>query len=183
MHSPTPRKTFLVVGSLLDQFIDDVVSFVDVLKRSIPETPNGGVIFFSGDVIVSLIQKFLRTPKAARAVHSRIDRRMIVQVLAVVNRGTLDFIDGFVDLVDGVLFLLVHVMSGNQVLQMCASVPQISKCVQVCWMPSRFVSKAQGSANGDNKHEQGAVSCKFHGFLEAFRQNELHSVFSPSAQV
>jgi len=76
------RTLFLVVGSLLDQFIDDVMGFVDVIKSAIPKTPNGGIIFFSGDVIVSLIQEFLRTTKAARGVHSRIDRRMIVQVLA-----------------------------------------------------------------------------------------------------
>ena len=159
-----------------------MVSFVDVLKRAIPETPNGGVIFFSGDVIVRLIQKFLRTPKAARAVHSRIDRRMIVQFLPLsIAARLISSMALSISLM--VLFLLVHVMSGSQVFQMCASVPQISKCVQVCRMPSRFVSKAQGSANGDNKHEQGAVSCKFHGFLEAFRQNELHSVFNPSAQV
>ena len=112
-NRPNARKLFLVVGSLLDQFIDDVVGFVDVKKSAIAKTPNGGVIFFSGDVIVSLVQKFLRTTESARAVHSRIDRRMIAQVLAVVNRGTLDFVDSFVDLVYGVLLLLVHVMRGS----------------------------------------------------------------------
>ncbi|HXW91837.1 MAG TPA: hypothetical protein VEK33_14905, partial [Terriglobales bacterium] len=144
--------------------IDDVVGFVDVMKSAIPETPNRGVIFFSGDVIVSLIQEFLGTTEAARAVQSRINRWMIVQVLAVVNRSTLNFVDGFVDLVDGVLFLFVHVMSGSQALQMCAGVPQVGKRVQVCRMPSRFVSKAQDGAGGNNKHEQGAMSCSSHSF-------------------
>jgi hypothetical protein len=47
---------------------------------------------------------------------------MIVQILAVVDRGQLDFCDGLVDLVDRMLFFLVHVMSGSQVLQMSAGV-------------------------------------------------------------
>jgi hypothetical protein len=161
---PNARKLWLVVGSLLDQFIDDVMGFVDVIKGAIPKTPNGGIIFFSGDVIVSLIQEFLRTTEAARAVHSRVDRRMIVQVLAVVNRGTFDFVDGFVDLVDGVLLLFVHVMSSSQVLQMCACMPQIGQGVQVGGMPSRFVSNAQDDAYSNNKHEQGAVSRSSHSF-------------------
>jgi hypothetical protein len=153
-----------VVRSLLDQFIDDVVGFVDVRKGTIPKTPHGGVIFFSGDVVVSLIQQLLRTTEAASAVHSGIDRRMIVQVLAVINRGTLNFVDGFVDLVYGVLLLLVHVMRDSRVVQMCAGVTQIGKRVQVRRMPSRFVGNAQDGADGNNKQEQGAVSCGSHSF-------------------
>ncbi|HXW90488.1 MAG TPA: hypothetical protein VEK33_08065, partial [Terriglobales bacterium] len=66
-NAPGAFLISLLVGSLLDQFIDDVVGFVDVMKSAIPETPNRGVIFFSGDVIVSLIQEFLGTTEAARA--------------------------------------------------------------------------------------------------------------------
>jgi hypothetical protein len=152
------------VGSLLDQFIDDVVGFVDVMKSAIPETPNGRVIFFSGDVIASLIQEFLRTTEAARAIHPQVDPRMIAQVLAVVNCGTLNFVNSFVDLVDGVLFLLIHVMSGRRVLQMRAGVPQIGKRMQICRVSSRFVSQAQDGADANNKHEQGAMSCGSHSF-------------------
>jgi hypothetical protein len=141
-----------------------VVGFVDVMKSAIPETLNGRVIFFPGNVIVGLIQELLRTTEAARAIHSRINRRMIIQVLAVVNRGTLDFVDGFVDLVDGVLFLFVHVMGGSHIFQMGTGVPQIGKRVQVCRMPPRFVSEAQGGADRNNEHEQSAMSYSSHSF-------------------
>jgi len=80
--------------------------FVDVMKGAIPKTPHGRVIFFPGDVIVSFIQQLLRAVKAAGASHLCVDRRMIVQILAVVNRSPLNFVDGFVDLVNGVLFIL-----------------------------------------------------------------------------
>jgi len=72
-----------------------------------------------------------------------------------------------------VLFFFVHVMGGSQVLQMSAGVAQIGKGMQVCGMPSRFVGEGQCSGDSNKKDKQGAVSCNSHGFLEAFRQNEL----------
>ena len=45
-------------------------------------------------------------------------------------------------------------MSGSRPPQMRAGVPQIGKRVQVCRMPSRFVSQAQDGADDNNKHEQ-----------------------------
>jgi hypothetical protein len=167
------NRGFLVVGGLHDQMIDDAMRFVDVLQSAIPQTAHGRVIFFPCDVIVSFIQQLQRAVVAAGAVHSGIDRRMIAQVFAVVDGSALDFVDGSVNFCNGVLFFFVHVMSGSQVLQVSARVAQIRERVQVCRMPSRFVGKAQGGADSDNKHKQGAMACDFHGFLEAFRQNEL----------
>jgi hypothetical protein len=153
--------------------IDDAVRFVDVLQSAIAQTAHGRVIFFPCDVIVSFIQQFQRAVVAAGAVHSGIDWRMIVQTLAVVDGSALDFVNGSVNLRNGVLFFPVHVMSGSQVLQVSARVPQVGKRVQISRMPSRFVGKAQSGAESNKKHKQGAMACDFHGFLEAFRQNEL----------
>ena len=133
--------------------IDDAMSFIDVVQGSITKTAYGRVIFFSGNVIVSFIQKFHGAVEAAGPVHMRIDRRVIVQVLAVVNRGPLDFVDGFVDLVNGVFLFFIHVMSGGWVFQMSACVTEIGECVQVSGMSSRFVGKSSGGAKCDKKHE------------------------------
>jgi hypothetical protein len=43
--------------------------------------------------------------QAARPIHVRIDFLVMVYVLAVVNRGVLDFINGVVNFVNGFLFL------------------------------------------------------------------------------
>jgi len=115
-------KQLLVVGSLHDQVIDDAVGFVDVMDRAITQTAHGRIVFFPGDVIVGFVQQFQGAMKAAGAVHSHIDRRMIVQVLAVVNCSPPNFVDGFVNLFNGVLFFFIHVMSGGRVLQMSARV-------------------------------------------------------------
>jgi hypothetical protein len=142
-----------VVGSLNDQMIDDAMGFVDVVQRSVAKTAHGRVIFFPGNVIVSFIQKFHGAVTAAGSVHVRIDRRMIVQVLAVVNRCPLDFVDGFVDLVDGVFFFFIHVMSGRQVFEMSASVAEIGERVQVSRMPSGFVGECECGTESDHKHD------------------------------
>ncbi len=143
----------LVVGSLNDQVIDDVMRFVDVVQRAIPKTSHRWIVFFSCDVIVGLIQQLLGAMKTASASHPRIDWRVVIQILAVVDRSPLNFVDGFVDLVDGVLFLFVHVIGGSQVLQMSAGMPQIGQRVQIGRMPSRFLGNAQRGASGKNKHE------------------------------
>jgi len=133
--------------------IDDAMRFVDVMKGAVPKPTYGWIIFFAGDVIVSFIQQFHRAVKAAGAIHASIDRRMIVQILAVVNRSPLDFLDGFVNLINRVLFFLVHVMGGSQVFQMRARVPQIGQGVQVCRMPSRFVGKAGSGAESYKRQD------------------------------
>jgi hypothetical protein len=71
---------FLVIGGLNDPVIDDAVRFVDVLQSAIPQTAHGRIVFLACDVIVSFIQQFQRAVVAAGAVHSGIDRRMIVQI-------------------------------------------------------------------------------------------------------
>jgi hypothetical protein len=133
--------------------IDDVVRFVDVMQGAIAQSSHRRIIFFARDVIVGPIQQFLRAVKATGAIHSCIDRRMIVQILSVIDRSSLDFVDGFVDLFNGVLLFLVHVMGGSQVFQVSAGMPQIGERVQICRMPPWLVGKAHGSADRNKKHE------------------------------
>jgi hypothetical protein len=121
--------------------IDDVMGFVDVVQGTVAKAAYSRIVFFAGDVIVRFIEQFHRAMKTAGAVHAGIDRRVIVQILAVVNRGVLDFFDGLINLINGVLFFFVHVMSGSQVLQMGTRVAQVGERVQICGMHSRFFSK------------------------------------------
>jgi hypothetical protein len=144
--------------------IDDAVGFVNVMKRAISQTAHGRVIFFPSDVIVGSIQQFHRAVIAAGAIHSCIDRRVIVQVLAVIDRSPLDFVDGVVNFFDSVLLFSIHVVRGRKVFQVSAGVAQVRERVQVSRMPSRFVGEGQRGANCNEKHEHGTVSHSSHGF-------------------
>ncbi len=108
--------------------------------------------------------------KTAGAIQVRIDLRMVVQILAVIDGGVLDFADGFVDFFDGVLLFVVHVLGCGELAQMGAGMAQVSESVQIGGMPSGFVGEGQGSAKSDHKHEYGTMACGFHSLLGAFRQ-------------
>src|SRR5580693_3073418 len=136
------RRTFLPV-ILNDQVIDDAVGFVDMVDGAIAQPADGWIIFFAGNIVMRFVEQLLCPVKAASAVHVRVDRRMVFQVLAVINRGVLDFPNGLIDLVDGVLFFAVHMAGVSRVSQVGARVPQVGERMQVGRMPSRFVSKSQ----------------------------------------
>jgi len=158
-------ETPLVVGRLHNQMIDHAVRFVDVVQGAVAQAAHRGIVLLAGNVIVRLIQQFERAVKTAGPVHVFVDRRVIVQVLAVVNRGPFDFVDGAVNLVDGALFLFVHVIGGGGVVEMSAGVAQVGQGMQVSGMPSRFVGEGGSGAESDNKYDYGAMSYSFHELL------------------
>jgi len=150
---------------LHDQVIDDAVRFVDVVEGAVAQAAHRGIIFFAGDIIVRLVEQFQSTVIAASASYVRIDRRMVIQILAIVNRRVLDLSDGFVDLLHGVIFFSIHAAGPSYGLQMSAGVAQVGKRVQVCRMPPRFIGKGQRGAGGNKEQEYGAISCSFHDLL------------------
>jgi hypothetical protein len=118
------------------------MGFVDVMQGAISQAADVRIVLFPGDVIVSFIQQLHGAMESANPIQARIDRRVSVEILAVVDGGALDFVYGFVDFADGVLFFLIHVMGRRHALQVSAGGPQIGKGVQVCGMDSRFLGDA-----------------------------------------
>jgi len=150
---------------LLDDVTDDAVRLVDVVDGAIAQAADGRIVFFASDIIVRLVEQFQRAMKAAPAIHVGIDRRMVFQVLAIINGGALDFPNGFVNLIDSVLFLPVLVCGVGPLAQVSARVPQVGERMQVGRMRSRFISESRGSADSDKEHEYGKKSYSFHSLL------------------
>jgi len=163
--APTRARHILVAGSLHDQVIDNAVRFVDMAEGAIAQTAYGRIIFFAGDIIVRLVEQFQGAVIAASVSHVRIDRRMVIQILAIINRSALDLSDGSIDLGDGVILLSIHPAGPCPALQMSASVAQVGERVQVCRMPPRFIGEGQRGAGSNKEQEYGAMSCSFHGLL------------------
>jgi hypothetical protein len=145
--------------------IDDAVGLVDVVDRAIAQTPDGRIIFFTGNIVVRFVEQFKGAVKAAAAVHVGVDWRVVIEVLAVVNCGVLDFADGLVDLFDGVLFFAVHVLGRRELAEVSARVAQVGEGVQIGRMASGFVAEGQSGADRDKKYEYGAMSYSFHSLL------------------
>ena len=105
-----------------DRLIDFVDSAVDVTKSALLQALGRAVVFLMGDVLVGLFQELLGAVQAAGMVEAGIYRRMIVQVFAVIDGSLLDFIDGLIDGVNG-LFFLVTEFAAIMMFQMGARGP------------------------------------------------------------
>jgi len=130
---------------LRDQAFDDVMGFVDMAEGAIAQTAHRRIVFFAGNIIVRLVEQFQGAAIAASVPNARIDRRMVIQILAIVNRSALDLSDGFVDLFDGVILFSIHPAGPCPAFQMSARMAQVGERVQVCRMPPRFIGEGEGS--------------------------------------
>ncbi len=151
---------------LLDQAFDDVVRFIDVLQGATTQPVGKTVIFLFRDVVMCPIEQFERFAIAAPAVNVRINRRMVIQILAIIDRSALDLVDCFVDLGDGVIFFPIHPAGPCPALQMSARVAKIGEGMQVGRMPSGFVGKGQCGANRHKKCDYDTISRSLHSLLE-----------------
>ena len=120
----------------VDGFFYVVMRPVDVLDGTCLQALGKGVVFFFADVMVRLVQQLEGAVQTARPRKAGVNRRMIVDVLAVVDGGFLDFVDGLVDFVDGFLFLVFQ-FAATRTLEMRARVTQIRERVQIRGMVAR----------------------------------------------
>src|SRR5271165_816593 len=97
---------------------------INMTKRALLKTQRKRVFLFMRDVLVSLLKKLFGAVQPPGVLHSGVHRRVIVQVLAIINRSFLDFIDPLVNLVNG-FFLLFAKRPTILVLQMSAGGAQV----------------------------------------------------------
>jgi hypothetical protein len=148
----------VLVGSLDNQVLDNVVRLIDMSQRAAAQSMSIPVIFFFLDVAMRTVKKFERSPISACVSKMRIHRWVVVQVLPVVDRSTLDFSNGLVDLRDGMFLLPIHPLGGRHAFQVGASMAQVGERVQIGRMSSRFVCKGQRGAERNQECEYGTMS-------------------------
>ena len=90
----------------MNGFFNVTVRLINVTQSALLQSLGGGIVFFTRYVIVSLIDEVQRLVQTPAPIQVCVHGSMVVQILAVIDRGLLDFIDRVVDFVDGVLFLL-----------------------------------------------------------------------------
>jgi len=87
---------------------DVMMGPVDVFEGAPLQALREPVVLLFSYVVMGLVDQLEGAAKAAVPIHMGIDRRMIVEVLAVVDGSPLDFVDGFIDFVNGFPFLLAE---------------------------------------------------------------------------
>jgi len=74
-----------------DCFVDLMDRPVYVSKRTLLQTLGKPIIFFVGNVLMSLLQELAGAVQPARVIQPGIHRRVVVQILAIVDGSLLDF--------------------------------------------------------------------------------------------
>jgi hypothetical protein len=148
------------------QALDDVVRAVNVLQGAMTQAVRENVVLFLGEVAMRFIEKFEGAMITAGATEVRVDGRMVIQILAVVDGSTLDFGDGLVDLDDGVFFFAVHMARVRLVREMSARVAKVGESMEVGGMMPWFVGKAECGKQCQAECDNGAMSCDLHNLLE-----------------
>jgi hypothetical protein len=81
--------------------LGSVQRFVDVHDGAITQATSERIVLFAGHVAVNLAQQLDGLVEAARTVVAYLHRRMVMDVLAVVDGRLLDLTDRLVDFGDG----------------------------------------------------------------------------------
>jgi len=89
-----------------DRVVDRVDSPVYVAEGTLLQALGKAVVFFMSDVLMSLLQELLGAVQASNMVQPSVNRRMVVQVFAVVDGRLLDFGNRVVDGMNGFFLLM-----------------------------------------------------------------------------
>jgi acetylglutamate synthase len=117
---------------LRNQMVDNPMRFINVLERSPPQSMRKPIIFPFRDVMMRPVKQFQRFVIPPSPIHMLINRRMVIQILAIIDRRMLDLCNGLVDFADRTLLFPVHPVTWSHALQMSACVAQIGEGVQIC---------------------------------------------------
>jgi hypothetical protein len=113
-----------------DCFVHVTVGAVNMPNHAVTQSARFGIIFFFLEIVMSLVEKLAGIMQASDPGIVRVNRRAVRNVFAVVECGTLDFVDGVVDFFyGGALFSMQRASVGA--LQVCPRIPQVGKSVQV----------------------------------------------------
>jgi hypothetical protein len=85
-----------------------VHGLVNVTDSAVTQAAGHWVILFAGHVVVDLVKELERLVQASRTIVRALHRRVVVDVLAVVDRRLLDLADRLVDLRDRDVLLATH---------------------------------------------------------------------------
>jgi hypothetical protein len=135
----------------MHDMFDRMMGLVNMTKRALLQAPGVWVIFLLRHIMMGFIQQLERLANATPAGHMQIDADVVMDILAVIDGGTLDLVNGVVNFVDGMLFFVVNAVIRANFIQVGAGIPQIGECVQVVGMTSWIIRRRYQRHRGQEK--------------------------------
>jgi hypothetical protein len=145
-------------------FVDVVMRTIDVLENASLEAAGFGIVFFLRYIVMGLVQEVAGLVQVSAPGQVRVDRFVLVDVFAIVDRGFLDFIDGVIDFFDGLTLFDVNRAAVGTMLEMGPRVPQIGESVDVRRMTTLRVDILGGQREKKSKSRghQGKTGQSLH---------------------
>jgi hypothetical protein len=146
-----------------DGFVHVMMRAINVRNHAVSQAARFGIIFFLLDIVVSVVQKLAGIMQTSDPGLVRINGRALFDILAVVECGALDFVNGMVNFFNGgVLFGMQSATVGP--LQMRARIAQIGKRAQVGWMLALCVDvlRCEREQEGDRRSDHSNSSKSSH---------------------
>ena len=84
-----------------DRFVHVTVSTIDMPDHAVTQSTRLWIVFFFLEIVMSLVQKLAGIMQASDPGVVRVNRRVFSNILAVIHRGTLDFVNGVIDFFHG----------------------------------------------------------------------------------
>lgn len=69
----------------MNSFLDVLVGLIDMLESALLEALGERIVFFLSDIVVGFVNEFERAVETAAPIEASVNRRMIVQILAVIE--------------------------------------------------------------------------------------------------
>lgn len=137
---------------------DRMMGLVNMTKRAFLQATGVWVIFLLRHVMMGFVQQLERLANATPAGHMQIDADVVMDILAVIDGGALDLVNGVVNFVDGMLFFVVNAVIRANFVQVGAGIPQIGERVQVVGMTSWIVRRRYQRHRGQEKEQEGKLA-------------------------
>jgi hypothetical protein len=149
-----PRRLFELLRCLgvrvdeVDRCVDVVNRGVDVVKGTLLQPLSEGIIFLVREILVRFFKELLGAVQTTGVVQTGIDRRMIIQVFAVVDGRSLDIGDRVIDSANR-FFLLMTQFATAAHFEMGARRAEVRQSMKI----SRMLTLSDGIARTEREEQ------------------------------
>ena len=107
---------------------------------------------------MGFVEQFDGSVQAAGPIEMRVDGHVIVDILAIIDRGALDFKDGGIDFLDSLAFLF-SALATIGTFEVGARIAQIGQSMQICGVLATRSSRSGGYCGVDRSDQRRAQHC------------------------